>query len=144
MVCLFSMCSRGVEGHQNDKFFIYKTCEKAQSEIVGIWASNQRIANKPRLVAKSFLFKLFQSIWKFILFCVWEFICVMKSNKNVIIHHVALFVIRAFSSLRLNNASDSRQLSVTNFDWRFTRWQASERATDDLPAKWNTLLRALI
>ena len=28
MVCLFSMCSRGVEGHQNDKFFIYKTCKK--------------------------------------------------------------------------------------------------------------------
>lgn len=28
MVCLFSMCSRGFEGHQNDKFFIYKACEK--------------------------------------------------------------------------------------------------------------------
>lgn len=28
MVCLFPMCSRGVEGHQNDKFFIYKACEK--------------------------------------------------------------------------------------------------------------------
>lgn len=32
MVCLFSMCSRGVEGHQNDKFFIYKTCEEEEDE----------------------------------------------------------------------------------------------------------------
>jgi hypothetical protein len=39
MVCLFSMCSRGFEGHENDKFFIYKTCEKKRSkrsQIVGI------------------------------------------------------------------------------------------------------------
>lgn len=32
MVCLFSMCSRGFEGHENDKFFIYKTCEKKRSK----------------------------------------------------------------------------------------------------------------
>lgn len=32
MVCLFSMCSRGFEGHQNDKFFIYKACEKRRRE----------------------------------------------------------------------------------------------------------------
>lgn len=36
MVCLFSMCSRGVEGHENDKFFIYKTCEKGDSENMGL------------------------------------------------------------------------------------------------------------
>lgn len=41
MVCLFSMCSRGFEGHQNDKFFIYKTCEKEiASDSGNIWALN--------------------------------------------------------------------------------------------------------
>ena len=26
------MCSRGSEGHKNDKFFIYKTCEKNKNK----------------------------------------------------------------------------------------------------------------
>lgn len=102
MVCLFSMCSRGVEGHENDKFFIYKTCEKYIKAIVG---TNE--ASSTSTSTSTTTLELLQSISRFLfhftskksfrVFSMFENSFVsQKNNKNVIIHHVALLAVSAF------------------------------------------------
>lgn len=62
----------------------------------------------------------------FFSFTVWEVICVMKNNKNVIIHHVSLFTTRA--ALTYNRKETSRHeirrlkvwVSPELSDWWFT------------------------